>query len=342
MSPFSVGAPEAEPLVGSSAPAGLDGGAFMQGTSYTFSTGDFNFIDAGDSPPDNFTGVRIASLPAQGNLTALGSGVGVGQVISVQTIASGDLRFANAGIESTPYASFTFQVQDDGDTTGGGSNLDPTPNTFTLFFDDQRVDFVRNLYRDILNREAETEGLTGWLDQIVAGRSNSQIVSDLWNSYEHRALEVDRYYQQFFNRAPDLAGRQFWINQMLGGMDESDVMVAFLATEEFQLKNSTNQAFLAAVYEDLFNRAPDTIGQEYWLDQLSSGQMTRQTVANNLVNTRERHIDLVFGYYDDFYSRAPDSAGVEFWVDQLERNVLDDTGVAEALLVTPEYLNQNA
>jgi hypothetical protein len=70
--------------------------------------------------------------------------------------------------------------------------------------------------------------------------------------------------------------------------------------------------------------------------------MTRQTVANNLVNTRERHIDLVFGYYDDFYSRAPDSAGVEFWVDQLERNVLDDTGVAEALLVTPEYLNQNA
>ena len=30
------------------------------------------------------------------------------------------------------YAKFTFQVQDNGDTAGGGSNLDPTPNTITI------------------------------------------------------------------------------------------------------------------------------------------------------------------------------------------------------------------
>jgi hypothetical protein len=60
------------------------------------------------------------------------------------------------------------------------------------------------------------------------------------------------------------------------------------------------------------------------------------------VSSRERYLGLVFDYYDDFYSRLPDSAGVEFWVDQLNRNLLDDTGVAEALLITPEYFNRNA
>ncbi len=334
--------PDAVPLVANSPPTGLDGEAFMQGTSYTFSIGDFGFSDAGNSPPDNFEGVRIASLPMQGNLTALGSGVGVGQVISVQAILAGELRYANAGIEQTPFATFTFQVQDDGETSEGGSNIDPTPNTFTLFFDDERVDFVRNLYQDILQREAETAGLTNWLNQIVAGTPNSQIVSDLWNTFEHRALQVDGYYQRFFNRAPDAGGRDFWINRMLGGMDESDVMAEFMATVEYQLNNASNEAFLAAVYQDLFNRAPDANGQEFWLGELSSGRMTREMVADALVNTRERYLGLVFDYYDEFYSRLPDGGGIEFWVDQLTRDVLDDRGVAEALLITPEYLNQDA
>src|ERR1043166_3334299 len=32
----------------------------------------------------------------------------------------------------TPYASFTFQVQDNGGTANGGVNLDPSPRTFTI------------------------------------------------------------------------------------------------------------------------------------------------------------------------------------------------------------------
>jgi|GEM_PF-2265640 len=333
---------DAVPLVANSPPSGLDGEAFMQGTSYTFSIGDFGFSDSGNSPPDNFEGVRIASLPAQGNLTALGSGVGVGQVISVQAILVGELRYANAGIEQTPFATFTFQVQDDGDTSDGGSNVDPTPNTFTLFFDDDRVDFVRNVYQDILQRDGETAGLTNWLNQIVAGTPNSQIVSDLWNTFEHRAIQVDGYYQQFLNRAPDAGGRDFWINRMLDGLDESAVMAEFMGTVEYQLNNASNEAFLSAVYQDLFNRVPDANGQEFWLGELSSGRMTREMVADALVNTRERYIGLVFDYYDEYYGRLPDGEGVEFWVDQLTRDLLDDRGVAEALLITPEYLNQDA
>lgn len=321
-------------------PSGLDGDAFMQGTSYTFSIGDFGFSDPGDFPPDNFTGIRIASLPQQGNLTAFGSGVGVGQVISAQALLAGELRYANAGIEETPYATLRFQVQDDG-SIFEASNTDPSPNTFTLFFDDQRVDFVRNLYQDILDRNGETAGITSWLARIVDGSPNSVIVSEMWNVFEHRAFQVDVYYQQFLNRTPDADGRAFWINQMLNGMSEPEVMTAFIATQEYQLNNVSNEAFLAAVYGDLFDRTPDPSGEQFWLDELSSGRMTREMVGDALVHSSERYRRLVFDYYGDYYSRLPDAQGLDFWVDQLTSEALDDRGVGIQLLLTPEYQLQN-
>ncbi len=331
---------EAKPLVANSAPVGADGQAFMQGTNYSFSPDDFPFSDPFDTPPDNFDGIRLASLPAQGFLTAYGSGVAVGQIIPVEDVLAGELAYSTSGVEAIPYAVFTFQVVDDGSLADGGANIDPTPNTFTLLYDDERVDFVRNLYQDILQRSPEAAGITHWLDQLVDGVSTQQVASDLWRSFEHRSIQVDGYYERFFERDPDPAGRAFWINQMLAGLDESAVIAAFLSTEEYRLNNPTSDQFLTAAYSDLFGRTPDTIGFNFWLDQLNSGQLTREMVATQLATTRERYLNLLFEYYDDFYSRLPDSAGLEFWVNQLTNNLLDSTEVAAALLSTPEYLNQ--
>src|SRR6185369_5236013 len=58
---------------------------------------------------------------------------GLGQLVPVSLIASGQMRFAPApNANGSPYASFTFQVQDNGGTASGGANLDPVPNTLTI------------------------------------------------------------------------------------------------------------------------------------------------------------------------------------------------------------------
>src|SRR5438093_348736 len=47
-------------------------------------------------------------------------------------IDAGKLKFvADADENGSPYATFTFQVRDDGGTANGGANLDPTANTMT-------------------------------------------------------------------------------------------------------------------------------------------------------------------------------------------------------------------
>ncbi len=57
----------------------------------------------------------------------------VGQFIPVTDITGNKLVFTPAANgNGSPYTSFTFQVQDNGGTANGGSNLDPTAATMTV------------------------------------------------------------------------------------------------------------------------------------------------------------------------------------------------------------------
>ena len=105
----------------------------VEGTAYTFTAADFGFSDPHDSPANNLLAVRISSLPTQGTLTDNGVAVTAGQFISAADIAAGKLKFTPAANDNgLSYASFTFQVQDDGGTANGGVNLDPIAKTMTI------------------------------------------------------------------------------------------------------------------------------------------------------------------------------------------------------------------
>ena len=94
---------------------------------------DFGFSDPQDSPANALVTVRITALPGVGVLTNNGVAVTAGQSIALSDLTSGNLRFTPAAdANGTGYTSFTFQVQDDGGTLGGGVDLDPTPNTLTI------------------------------------------------------------------------------------------------------------------------------------------------------------------------------------------------------------------
>jgi hypothetical protein len=114
------------------APAGADRTvATLEDTRYTFTAADFGFTDPNDA--NALLAVRIASVPAAGGLTLAGVAVASGQLVSAASIAAGDLQFVPAANASgAAYASFTFQVRDDGGTGNGGVDLDPTPKTITI------------------------------------------------------------------------------------------------------------------------------------------------------------------------------------------------------------------
>src|SRR5213075_829347 len=101
---------------------------------YTFSTADFGFSDPTDAPsPNSLQAVKITTLPGPGTLTDDSVAVTAGQFVSAADISGNKLKFTPAAnANGTGYASFTFQVQDDGGTANSGVDLDQSANTMTI------------------------------------------------------------------------------------------------------------------------------------------------------------------------------------------------------------------
>src|SRR5262249_53965524 len=103
----------------------------LEDGTYTFAATDFGFSDPNDSPSNSLEAVEITTLPTAGTLTFSGQPVTAGQFVPVSLITS--LQFApDPDANGSSYASFTFQVQDNGGTANGGVDTNPTPNTFTF------------------------------------------------------------------------------------------------------------------------------------------------------------------------------------------------------------------
>ena len=77
--------------------------------------------------------MKITTLPGAGSLTNNGVLVNAGDFITAADIAGGKLVFTPvANANGAGYASFTFQVQDDGGTANGGVDLDQSANTMSI------------------------------------------------------------------------------------------------------------------------------------------------------------------------------------------------------------------
>jgi gliding motility-associated-like protein len=94
---------------------------------------DLGFTDANDANLNTFEGIKIASVPGLGNLKLNNIKVTVGQFIPVDAISSGLLSFTPGKNEfGKPYATFSFQVKDNGGQVNGGIDLDQSPNILTI------------------------------------------------------------------------------------------------------------------------------------------------------------------------------------------------------------------
>jgi hypothetical protein len=115
-------------------PAGTDNViSTAEDVQYTFHVADFGLLDPSDSMPNGLAAVTISMLPGVGSLTLSGAPVLAGQTVSVADVAAGNLEYIGAAnAYGNGYASFSFQVQDDGGTLNGGSDLDASANTMTI------------------------------------------------------------------------------------------------------------------------------------------------------------------------------------------------------------------
>jgi len=204
------------------------------------------------------------------------------------------------------------------------------------------TEFVKQQYRDFLNRESDANGLRYWVNMIDSGTmTKAQVIDSFLKSleYEREAPSIVRLYFAYFFRIPDYGRIQYWITEYIDGWSLESISNAFAASSEFQQTygNLNNEQFVTMVYQNVLFRSPDSEGYAYWVDQLKSGAVTRahvmlefsKSVEYTRLISNEVFMTLL---HMDMFRRSPDPGGLDYWVGCL------DSGYPE-LFIIDEFLN---
>ena len=84
------------------------------------------------------------------------------------------------------------------------------------------------------------------------------------------AAQAWRLYRAAFDRAPDREGLGFWISQLEHGLARADMAARLLVSSEFGTAATTSD-FVATLYRNVLDRAPDAAGLAYWRDAIDAG-----------------------------------------------------------------------
>jgi len=86
---------------------------------------------------------------------------------------------------------------------------------------------------------------------------------------------ITKIYLGAFNRAPEKSGLEYWTSEVAAGKTLNqviDIIFSLPVVKAIYPDTMSNTAFLTAVYNNAFGRAPDAEGLAYWNAQLTAGQ----------------------------------------------------------------------
>jgi len=87
---------------------------------------------------------------------------------------------------------------------------------------------------------------------------------------------ISDLYVAYFNRAPDVEGLMYWFREVMNGSSWTLPTIAqsFTDQEEYRAtypEGLSNRDFINAIYQNLFDRAPDAAGLDWWEKDLDRG-----------------------------------------------------------------------
>ena len=170
--------------------------------------------------------------------------------------------------------------------------------------------FVTSLYRTVLGREPEPDGLAFWV-QDLAGGARGRTLAGFSESAEHRAITaslhqdgvwnrseyaqiIARLYDTAFGRLPDRDGLGFWTTGtspdavLIGRILVSGPAQSFIASPEFAATYGTlsDRGFVEVIVRNTLGRPGDAA----YLDTLTaslSGSGSRALLMNSLSESEE-------------------------------------------------------
>lgn len=173
--------------------------------------------------------------------------------------------------------------------------------------------FVKDLYTMFMGREPDQGGYDYWCGLMAEGKSRKDIFTGFANSSEFHDtctnygitagyytdeipleqlsqvnLFVARMYETTLGRLGDQEGQKFWVENLVNGnLTGISCAVNFIKSEEFESQDLTQEDYLDKCYEAFMGRGSDEAGKAYWMEQMQSGNMSRDEVFAGFANSDE-------------------------------------------------------
>jgi len=215
-------------------------------------------------------------------------------------------------------------------------------------------EFVQIMYRAFFGRDAEPEGLAGWVDLLEQGYRKSYIFKGFANSNEFGALcdsygveaglipvtvseqqanlsdedyniwqFVERMYTEVLKRSADMVGIKGWVDVLKDGTwSGSEVASGFILSDEFQATEMTDEEYVRIMYKAFFGRAADDASLTIWVNGLETGEYTKEFIFAGFANSTE------FGVLCDNYGITQGEVEIpEDETGEVEFSVYAESGV---------------
>jgi hypothetical protein len=93
--------------------------------------------------------------------------------------------------------------------------------------------FVPALYRTVLGRAPDADGLSYWNGLLARGMTPQLVVSAMLDSAEYRGDLVGGWYERLLGRAPDATGRAHFVSEINAGTTDEAVISQIVGSDEY-------------------------------------------------------------------------------------------------------------
>lgn len=246
----------------------------------------------------------------------------------------GSLRLDHVYATPGTYQVIVTARDEDGAENSGAFTVQVTSDAHLL-----HEDYVRQLYRGVLDREADTGGLAYFTGRLDAGAARAQVVRELLASDEYRARLVRDAYREVFGRDADASGLATWLAFLRQGGNAERLKAILLASEEYRGRATTDEAFLSGLYQIGLGRNLDDSGRAHFGGLLAGG-VSREAVALSVLNSDEGRRNRVDGWYDQYLDRPADDAGRDAFFRALVEGASNENALA-VMLASDEFFERN-
>ena len=200
------------------------------------------------------------------------------------------------------------------------------------------ITFVKNLYEDLLNRQADASGLKYWSDRLAKGENRVDIEKEFIFSVvaqgeknEHNsdflALKnsnfIQNLYLNIFNRSADSQGLEFWSTIMMQGSTRAmlvqEVGLSILAnpnTKDSQIAAAKNAIF--EKFTTTFNGFSNLISEE---EQNKAFDELKETFSSINENSK---LEDFSDYINDFAATYQNEEEQRFTLNEYDKLGVDD------------------